>query len=224
MSQDINLREAEKKAFRLSTSQDGLYDLFFGLLIVLLSAMPWLDENGLRTPWNVILVESIGLFVLLGVVVTKKYIVAPRIGHVRYGAERKKRMTRLAIWMGVTFVLTVILFGLTVRAIYFGEPFIDQPIQSSFPLDPVHTGAGIFIFILFSVIGYMNDYPRMYIYGLLFGLGYIVSTFLQDQFDTLFYWPQAVAGLVAVITGSVLFIRFLQKYPAAPDPVVNEIS
>ena len=220
----MNLKEAERKAFRLSTSQDGLYDTFFGLMIVLFSAMPWLDENGLRTPWNVILVESIGLLILLGVLVIKKYIVAPRIGHVRYGAERKKRMKRLAAGMGLIFVLTVALFGLTVRAIYFGEPLIDKPIQTNFPLDIVHTGAGIFIFAIFSLIGYMNDYPRLYVYGLLFGMGYIISTTLQDITGNPLYWPFTLAGLGAAVTGFVLFTCFLQSYPVPTESTLNEVN
>ena len=208
-----NLKEAEKKAFQLSTNQDGLYDTFIGIFIISISVMPWLDENGMHMPWNLILVEGIAFALLLGVIAIKKWVVAPRIGQVKFGEARKSRMKRLAIGMGVIFIITVILFGLTVRAIYFADPIIDEPIQSNFPIDIVHTTAGIFIFVLFSSIAYVNDYPRMYVYGLLFGLGYIISTALQDITGNPFYWPQALAGLGAVISGLVIFRSFLQKYP-----------
>ena len=221
MSATLDLKTAERKAFQLSTSQDGLYDVFIGSYIVLESAAPWLDENGLRTPWNVILVLVLGLLILTGVLLLKKFIVAPRIGQVRYGPERKQRMKRLALGMVIIFLLTLALFGMTVSAIYFREPTFSGPIEWSFPLDIVHTAAAIFIFTIFSVIAYMNDYTRFYLYGFLFGLGYIVSTTLQDITGNPFYWPWALAGLVAVITGLVLFVRFLRDYPLQPQPVLE---
>ena len=55
MSTIMDLKTAERKAFQLSTSEDGLYDVFLGAYIMLLSATPWLDENGLSMPWNMIL-------------------------------------------------------------------------------------------------------------------------------------------------------------------------
>jgi hypothetical protein len=184
--------------------------------------MPWLDENGMRTPWNVILVMVLGLLILLGVTLIKKFIVAPRIGQVRYGPDRKKRILRLGIGMAIIFVLTLVLFGMTVSAIYLREPIFNGfsgAINWIFPLDIVHTAAGIFIFAIFSMIGYMNDYPRLYLYGFLFGLGYIVSTVLQDVTGNPLYWPWALAGLIAAVIGILLFIRFMRDYPLPQEPV-----
>jgi hypothetical protein len=220
MSQQINLKKAEVSAYRLSTTQDGLYDTFFGLLIVLLSAAPWLDENGLRSPWNVVLVEVLAFLVLGGVLLTKKVIVTPRIGQVRFGVGRKKRLKRLAIWMGILFLLTVGMLIMTILAIRRG-PMVNSPIQWEYELDPVHTAAGIFIFGIFSLIGFMNDYPRLYLYGALFGLGYVLSTYIQDQNGTLFYWPWAAAGAVAAVIGLVIFVRFLKDYPVRTDAVME---
>jgi hypothetical protein len=205
----------------LSTSQDGLYDIFIGAYIVLQSAMPWLDGNGLRTPWNVILVLALGLLIFGGVILIKKFIVAPRIGMVRHGVERKKRLKRLSIAMMIIFALTLALFGMTVSAIYGGEPIFQQSIGWPFRLDLVHTAAGIFIFAIFSLIGYMNDYVRLYFYGFFFGLGYIISTALQDITGILFYWPWALAGLAAVIIGLLIFFRFLRTYPLTQDATLE---
>ena len=81
--------------------------------------------------------------------------------------------------------------------------------------------AGVFIFALFSLIGYMNDYARLYLYGFLYGLGYVVSTTLHDITGNLFYWPMALVGLVVALNGLVLFVRFLREYPLPPDPVLE---
>lgn len=223
MSPEISLKEAERRAFRLSTSQDGLYDTFLGLFFVLMSAVAWLDENGLRTPWNVILVEGIALLILLGVLAVKKFIVAPRVGRVRYGPERKARLKRLSIAMGLIFLLTVALLITTVLAIRRG-PLLDSPPDWGLELDPVDTAAGIFILAIFSLIGYMNDYPRLYLYGALLGLGYITSTYLQDQTGMAFYWPWAFVGALVVVIGLITFVRFLRKFPELAEPVLNDIG
>jgi hypothetical protein len=215
----LSLKEAERKAFRLSTSQDGLYDIFFGVYIALLSTTPWLDENGLSSPWNVFLILLLGLMIFLGVILLKKFVVAPRIGQVRFSPERKKRLQRLAIGMAAIFLLTLVMFGMTVSAIYFREPIFDGSIEWALPLDLVHTAAGIFIFAIFCLIGYVNDNARFYLYGFLFGLGYVISTALQDITGDPFYWPMMLAGLVAVVIGLVLFVRFLREYPLSQDTV-----
>jgi len=221
MSATLDLKAAERKAYQLSTSQDGLYDISIGSYIILLSAAPWLDENGLSTPWSVILPFALGLLIFACVMLIKKFVVAPRIGQVRFGTERKNRLKHLSIAIIVVFLLTLALFALTVSAIYFREPILTGAKDSAGLFDPVHTGAGIFIFVIFSVIGYVIDNVRLYVYGFLYGLGYVVSTVLQDLIGIQFYWPMAVAGLVAVVTGLVLFIRFLRDYPLLQEPVLE---
>jgi uncharacterized membrane protein YjjB (DUF3815 family) len=94
-------------------------------------------------------------------------------------------------------------------------------IEWIYPLDIVHTAAGIFIFAIFSLIGYANDYPRLYLYGFLFGLGYVVSTVLQDMTGNPLYWPYALAGAIAALIGVILFIRFLRDYPLPQEPVLE---
>ena len=223
MSATLDLKAAERKAYQLSTSQDGLYDIFFGSYIILLSAAPWLDENGLPSPWSVILPFGLGMMIFLCIMLIKKFVVAPRIGQVRFGTERKRRLKRLSIAMIVIFLLTLTLFALTVSAIYFREPILTGAKESGRLFDPVHIAAGIFIFVIFSVIGYVIDNVRLYAYGFLYGLGYVVSTVLQELIGIQFYWPMAVAGLVPVITGLVLFVWFLRTYPlrAEADLVEN---
>lgn len=217
MSAIVDLKTAERKAYQLSTSQDGLCDVSVGAYILLLSAVPWLDENALPTPWNVILAMMLGLLILSVVILIQKFIVVPRMGRVRFGVERKNRLKRLSIGMAILFLLTLVLFARTVSAIYLREPTLTSASEGPWHLDLVHTAAGVFIFAIFSVIGYVNDYVRMYFYGFLLGLGYVISTVLQDLSGIQFYWPWAVAGLVAVVTGLVFFVRFLREYSPQPE-------
>jgi len=222
MVKSLSIKEAERRAYQLGTSQDGLYDAFLGLFILLESTLPLLDGYGLPFPWNVIVVEILAFMILGGVFLGKKFFVAPRIGQVKFGSDRKKRLKRLSIGMAIILLLTVGLFVLTLLGTRSGS-LLDSPIQWPYKLDLVHTGAGIFILGIFSLLGYMNDYPRMYLYGTLFGFGYILSTYIQDQTRTLFYWPWAISGLVVAIIGLTLFSRFLQKYPI-PDNHTIEVN
>jgi hypothetical protein len=158
--------------------------------------------------------------ILGGVFLGKKFLVAPRIGLVKFGADRKKRLKRLAIGMAIIFLITVGLFVLTLLGTRRGS-ILNTPIQCPYSLDLVHTGAGIFILGIFSLLGYMNDYPRMYLYGALFGFGYFLSTYIQDQTGTLFYWPWAISGLLVAIIGFTMFTRILQKYPLHHNPSIE---
>ena len=158
--------------------------------------------------------------ILGGVFLGKKFFVAPRIGQVKFGVDRKKRLKRLAIGMAIIFLLTVGMFVLTLLGTRRGS-ILDLPIQWPYKLDLVHTGAGIFILGIFSLLGYMKAYPRMYLYGTLFGFGYILSTYIQDETGTLFYWPWAISGLVVAVIGVTLFSRFLQKYPIQDNPTIE---
>ena len=196
MSTNINLKEAEKTAYRLSTSQDGLYDVVQGLFIILLSFLTWMDANGLQTPWNVILIEGIGFLIYRGVLLGKKYLVVPRIGTVRHGKGRRKRLRGLFITMIVIFLITgslVILTYLGTR----GKSILDLNIGWDLGFYLVQTAVAFSIFGIFFLIGYFNDYPRIILYGALFGLGYFISTYLRDQFGTLFDWPMTAVGVLS---------------------------
>ena len=220
MSKEINLKDAERNAYRLSNSQDGLYDTYLGVYILLLSTLPWMDAKGLQMPWNVILVLGSGFLVLGGVFIIKKFIVVPRIGLVVHGQNRKKRLKKLSWIMCIIFLLTVGLFALTFVATRRGS-ILNTSIQWDFELDIVHTLGGIFVFGIFCIIGYMKDYPRMYLYGGLFGFGYILSTYLEDLELLAYYWPWAAAGVIVGLIGILQFIRFMKEFPIPDEPALE---
>ena len=217
MSKEIDLKEAERSAYRLSNSQDGLYDTYLGIYILILSTMPWMDAKGLQVPWNVILVLGSGFLVLGVALMLKKFMVVPRIGLVIHGKNRKKRLKKLSWIMSIFFLLTVGLFALTFIAARRGS-ILNTSIQWDSELDIVHTLAGIFIFGIFCLIGYMNDYPRLYLYGGLFGFGYILSTYLEDLEVLVYYWPWAAAGIIVGLIGILQFIRFMKDFPIPDEP------
>ena len=99
MSEQIDLKGLEKRAWR-SAFQDGIWDIYLGLLFLGLAIAPFGDAFGLPADlggmiiilcWNSMTV----LFLILG----KKFITIPRIGFVKFGAKRKKMKKRLLVFL-----------------------------------------------------------------------------------------------------------------------------
>ena len=96
MSQPLDLKALERKAFR-STFQDGLWDLYFGCLLLVNTFMFTFLENE-QMPW---LIPTLAFVLLAGSAALfwlgKKYITAPRLGHVKFGPERRKKGLTLGL-------------------------------------------------------------------------------------------------------------------------------
>ena len=89
MATPIDLKEIERKAFR-STYQDGLWDMYFGAIVMAMGAFMYRPEDGYRLV-NIILAVVV-IAVAGGLLwVGKMLITLPRMGQVRFGPARKQR-------------------------------------------------------------------------------------------------------------------------------------
>lgn len=208
MSNQINLKEIERKAY-LATFQDGLWDIMFGLVVVAMALFMYRPETGFR-PTNVALsvltVFVANLLFQLG----KRYITLPRMGLVKFGPMRKRKMTRLAIVLGVIVLLQVVLLGLT--AFGWLNPEAADSINSflaSRDLMDVAVAAisALIVGVSFSVIAFFNDFTRGFYIALLASL----ATFLMIYLNQPLY-PILIGALI-LLPGLVLFVRFLRAYP-----------
>ncbi|MFX0008852.1 MAG: hypothetical protein ACFE9R_00945, partial [Candidatus Hermodarchaeota archaeon] len=120
MEEQIDLKGLERKAWR-STFQDGIWDIFMGLLILGLSIAPFGEKIGLSGElgsmiivlcWNSIAV----VFLILG----KKFITVPRIGYVKFGAKRKKVKKRLLTFLVFNFVLALLFLFINLSVLFLG--------------------------------------------------------------------------------------------------------
>ena len=113
MSTTLNLKELEKKAWR-STYQDGLWDIYYGLIVICMGFFIYRPESG-YSPANIIFmtVMMLGCYGLFWA--GKRYITLPRMGQVKFSPARKKRTRKLTlllvgvILVQVGFVLVQIL-------------------------------------------------------------------------------------------------------------------
>ncbi|MRR32215.1 hypothetical protein EG834_18240, partial [bacterium] len=107
----VNLKEIENRAFR-STYQDGLLDIYYGLIAIFMAGYIYYPEGGYG-PWNIIFCVS--GFLIAGAIfwVGKKLITLPRMGQVKFGTMRKRKAKTMAIVLGIFVGLQIILVAFT---------------------------------------------------------------------------------------------------------------
>lgn len=207
MNEPINLKGLEKKAWR-STYQDGIWDIYFGLLFFGIALAPFGENLGISSELGIMLIlilwYSIAvIFLMLG----KKYITIPRIGYVKFGARRKK--------------VKKALLGLLIFNIFLALLFLIIDVGGIFTLfnieglvRPLIIGL-LLITTPLSILAYFLQYYRLYPYALSFGLSFFFSELLYplvgEPLDL--FISQGLVGIVILIIGLIYFIQFLLKYP-----------
>jgi hypothetical protein len=205
LSEDINLKDLEKTTWR-ATFQDGLWDIYFGLIIMGLGLAPLGRFLGLPEGIGVLMIVFswdilAGLILMIG----KRYISIPRIGFVKFRQNRKKRSKLLAVFLGINVGLTIITFISTLLGIF----------QLSLPGYMVMLVIGLlFITTPFSFIAYFIQLKRVYLYALLGGFGLFFSELLDPILgapfnDVLVFFT---FGGMILIFGIFILIQFLIKY------------
>ena len=211
MSQNLDLKAIEQKAFR-SVHQDGLWDIYLGGLLLVLSLIFAIPESGEGE------LTYIGL-ALLGVAIVfaffqlgKKYITAPRVGQVKFGPERQKRKMTLA-WIMGAFVLVTLginLFSLYVWNAADSANPVELNLAPSLERTIVSTIAALIAGLSTIVISYFKEFTRGYYIALLMALGFFFTLWLDTTV------PMIAAGALILVPGLVIFVNFLRQHPLPP--------
>jgi len=215
MSEALNLKDLEKKAWR-STFQDGIWDIYLGLLLMAMGANAYMSNIGIA--------ENTGLLIFIGMEIAamvvlwagKKYITAPRIGLVKFGQKRRGRVHLVRLLLAVSVVLGFIMWGL------FSNPNID--LRSMKTLMPIIWAANCLI--VFGGGAYLLDYNRLYIIGVLYAIAIPINEVLIATMNrNLSHLALGIPGVIVVGMGLVVLARFLQSYPilnSPPEEIVRE--
>jgi len=222
MSEKINLKELERKAFR-STFQDGLWDIFLGFLLLNMGGSTLLGGSEMSPLWSMIVLTVFAGVVLLLFWAGKKFITTPRIGSVKFGAQRKSKLkrVRLVLFMSVLVGALMSIWGVGSRVA--GVPYLIAQV----PL-PAYVWA-VQCVVVFSLAAYFMDVTRFYFYGVLYALPFPLGILLAENTDLAGASSMAItfgaSGAVMVLVGAVLFARFLRRYPLPKDsPPVEGVS
>lgn len=208
MTTEIDLKQIERKAFR-STYQDGLWDIYLGLIVLCMALFLFRPESG-YSPKNIflMLLSFLGSFSLFWL--GKKFITIPRMGQVVFGPVRKMKKTTLAIILGIVILfqagIVVISVSGWLNPIWLMKVEIFQRMGGSEKLMVSAIGA-LFVGPSMVLIAYFNEFLRGYYIAILM----TAAVFLMILVNQPIY--PIIIGLAILLPGIVLFFRFLHTYP-----------
>jgi hypothetical protein len=207
MNPQIDLKRVERRTFK-TTFQDGLVDLYLGLLL-LAGALGALSERaGLDEAWNPFVGVGYALLITIGFRIVRQFVILPRRGIVQFSPARRQRMNRL-YWITLGGVLLIeaglVIVGLTG---IWHSPYV------------VHIAVSLIIVTVTGIYGYYAHFYRLYGYGLILLLAYVAKSWWDDTLTRqLVVWGVPAGVMIAV--GGWLFVRFLRGYPL---PRVGEME
>ena len=204
----ITLKELERKAFR-STYQDGLWDIYFGLIVICMAIFLHRPATG-YSPFNIVLmsISLIGAYALFWA--GKRFITLPRMGQVKFGEKRTRRKKTLVLVLGVVVLIQVTFLVIQIvawRNPGFGDT-LNTFLQEKDAMDlAVATIGSLFVGPSMILIAYFMDFPRGYFIGVMMALAVFLMILLNQPIYSI------IIGILIALPGAVLFVRFLRKYP-----------
>jgi hypothetical protein len=208
MTTQLNLKEIEKRAFR-STYQDGLWDIYYGLVVVFMAIFIYLPETG-YSALNIIVAMGGILISFFLFRLSKRYITVPRLGAVSFGEIRRKKKRTMAIIGGVFVLVQIVLVTITTFGLVnpVAGSALDKVLgDQSKSLLIVASIASLIVGSAMMVMTYFTDFGRGYYISILMALAVFLMIFLNRP------WLPIVIGMLIIIPGVVLLIRFLKRYP-----------
>jgi hypothetical protein len=203
MNTNTSLRDLERNMYRDSI-QDGILDIQIGCML-LMFVLPIYLSPKLGDFWSSVVFLPLWFLVIFGLRAYRKKVVQPRVGRIQYGTFRKKRLRRLNRII-LVFNLIALILGL-LSFIQFTE-LSGWIISARF---------SIILLIGFSLAGYMLEIPRIYLYGILISAAPMVGEYLYQNLGFSHHGFPITFGFlsaVLVLTGLVILVRLLKKYPA----------
>lgn len=209
MTQIINLNELERKAFK-STFQDGLWDLYLGLLLLVMGIGPLLYNVGIPVLWNLVILAALAMLILAAFWTAKKFITVPRMGRVKFGPKSQARKKKAAIVFAISVLAGIVLF--VVALALFNASSQRQNPELIMLIIPA--AGALTVILVFGLGAYYLGFDRLYLIGVLYALP-LPLLILVDKLTGIDLGFIATAGPAAAIllVGTVIFIRFLRDYP-----------
>lgn len=214
MDQSISVKEAERKALRLALYQDGLWDIFMGCMLLMMSLYPIIRAAIGPLPNLLVLLATLAALAV-GFDLVKRRVIMPRIGLVRLGKPQKARIKALNV---LALILVIATFALYALAAMSNEAApASAPASTWLQNLDVDLAFSVLIVALFALAAYVLNVPRLHLYGWLFGVGNFASTVLDVYYGHRFHAPMAIAGAIVLTIGVKMFGRFLRDYPVPSE-------
>lgn len=207
---DPELDRLERDAFR-KYHEDGLLDFYLGFLLAAMPLAGILNDSLFSEAVSLLAYAAIvfavaGLYVLL-----RRKLIRPRLGSFTPAPQRKRKINLVRLALAASVVLGLLVwwaFGAAADGLDTLQAFM-----------PVIWLANALL--VFGAMGYFLDLPRLYGYGVLFGLPLSLDTALNVYFSV--DLPVAIVfvapALVMIGVGSMKLARFLHDYPVRSSEV-----
>lgn len=217
MTEQLNLKEIEKRAFR-STYQDGLWDIYYGLIVVFMSIFIYQPEDGF---------SALNIFLAMGGITLsfilfrlgKRKITLPRMGMVKFGEKRQKKNQRMRFVQGIFVLILIALVVLTSLGLFNSQigDWLDKVLgDHSRSLLIVAVIGSVIVGSSMIVMSYFSDFDRGFYISILMALAVFLMIFLNQP------WLPVLIGVLIIVPGVVLLIRFISRYPVPKGEVLHD--
>ncbi|MFB0537099.1 MAG: hypothetical protein ACETWR_19230 [Anaerolineae bacterium] len=194
MSQNTNLKEIERKANQYHG--DGLIDIAIGFVILLAGIAEIFDQTSLAGIWVVLWLPIM--------ISAKKSITVPRMRYIDFTpkAQWKVKLVIVTVVLAVAVLFTLGLVVFTKNEIL--PPWLTAWLReySRMVWPAALVGVGWLIALATGV-------KRLYAYAALAVIAFASGYWFNFDFPLLF----TLLGAVIVLSGIVVLVRFMRKYP-----------
>ena len=197
MAEKIDLKELEKKAYK-TTLQDGLIDVEIGILFVGMGINAFFSDFVPRIV-NILGFIIVGIIAVMPVFIGKKYIAQPRVGLIKFGPKRKAKKKKILVFSLINTIILVIVVILTLSSVLQQIPLRGVVLLLVLGL--------LFATLPLSIMAYLLQFPRLFVYGLLIGFGLPLAEILE------FFVTILLMGIIILIIGLTYLLKFIRKYP-----------
>ncbi|MEJ2011168.1 MAG: hypothetical protein P8X64_02965 [Anaerolineales bacterium] len=206
MSHSISLKDAEQRVFQTATN-DGTWDILLGCFFLMFAIAPLLSAS-LGDFWSSAVFLPFWGAAYVALRLIRKHVVRPRIGSVRFGKSRRAVLSRFNVILLVLNLLTFVL-GLFAAAY-----------ASRIPGQVMGFALGLILLGGFSFAAFYLGISRLYVYGLLTGLGPPIGEWLWTRGLVSHHGYPLMFGFISgtmIFVGLALLLRLIAQYPASDD-------
>jgi len=203
--QQLDLKKIERKAY-LAYHQDGVWDILAGVAFIGFGLAMYFDQA-----YFMGIIPAVLIPIVPGI---KKAFTRPRLGYARFSPERTEREKKSNYRLQILLTITMIA-GLVVFWAFTGRAEWQNWIRSLGMLP-----FGIVVSVVIGAVGIMYGITRVIIYGALILIFFIAGHYANSEPPAYFILP----GIIFLISGLVMMIRFMRKYPRLKEDVNNAVE
>jgi len=190
------LKQIEKRAW-LRTFEHGLWDLGIGSVFLMFGLSIVTNFPPLSAIWVASFYPALRQ--------TGRKLVVPRVGQAEFRGRRKRALANTTWILAAVALIGVVTFGFM-----FWQSSSDTPIWAEWISRHFVIFLGLIWGGALAVSGWILILPRLYVYGALM-FGFLFATDFLDGYHL--GHSLTVFGSLIMLTGVVLLLRFIRRYP-----------